>query len=679
MADSPKILVVDDDPDFLRLLAEQLKRQGYEVKQVQEGKKVLPAAKSFEPEVILLDQDLPDIPGLEVLQILKVSESLCQIPVIIVSGSSDSDTIAEGLDLGAADYIVKPIKMQELSARLRSVGRTKQAFDMVEEISRLLNQARKQAEEATLSKSEFLANMSHEIRTPMTAILGYADLLFDRLADRPILQKDLGIIRTNGQYLLELLNDILDLAKIEAGRLEIETVNCSLVEIVTQVVDIMSLRAVEKGLELITSYQGRIPRSIPSDPTRLRQALINLVGNAVKFTPAGTVTIEVELLEKKASPSIKFKVIDTGIGIKQDSLETIFDDFVQADSSTTRYYGGTGLGLAITKRIIDALQGSIAVESELDKGTTFSFDIPVGAIAEQDLLDDPDAEGERLRSSKRQVQRANAHLSGKVLVAEDAPSNQKLIKRMLTARGLEVDIVGDGRKACERVRQGDYDLVVMDLHMPVMDGKEATQEIRKSNAEIPILALTADGMRETRDRCQYVGFSGYMTKPISHDEMFRELSKYLSPSKEPSSPVVEEAAAKPIITPEENTCRPREEIINPEPAMKRMQMDLKTYQAALTETGPWLNKQQEALAQAMSSDDRASLSAAAHAIKSASGMVGLEKLHQVAHSLEMAAKEEQGINLQPLFNEINDHIDQALICINTRDEWLQALPAPEKR
>jgi signal transduction histidine kinase/ActR/RegA family two-component response regulator len=379
--------------------------------------------------------------------------------------------------------------------------------------------------EANRAKSAFLANMSHEVRTPMTAILGFADALAERGGSELERVDIVDTIRRNGRHLLAIVDDVLDISKIESGRLEVERVPCSLVGLVQETATLLRARAQQKGISLEVDWRFPLPALVRSDPVRVRQILTNLVGNSVKFTDSGGVRIVVSAsaLDTRA-PRVHVEVADDGIGIAGDALARLFEPFVQADSSTTRRFGGTGLGLAICSRVVELLGGSIEVESEPGRGSTFRVALPATPIAIS-----PRARVARPESTER----ASRGLVGHVLLAEDGPDNQVLFRRVLERAGLRVELVADGRSACAAAlsawRDGEpFDVILMDMQMPELDGYSATAELRRAGYPGAIVALTAHAMSGDRERCLAAGCDGYLTKPIQRDLLLDTVARHLA-------------------------------------------------------------------------------------------------------------------------------------------------------
>ncbi len=382
-------------------------------------------------------------------------------------------------------------------------------------------------EDATRTKSEFLANMSHEIRTPMSAIIGYTDLLQDPSQSTESKLDCAQVIRRNGEHLLGLINDILDISKIEAGKMTVEAIECSPVQVVEEVLSLMQVRAEGKGLSLKVEYAFPLPR-FASDPLRLRQVLVNLVGNAIKFTEKGGVVVRVSAAPAAGRTNLKLEVADTGIGMPPQVLKRIFQAYGQADASTARRFGGSGLGLTISRQLVTMLGGEVRLNSKHGDGTTATVLLsvePVGeaitavAVAPETPSKNPAPEGRELR--------------GRILLAEDGPDNQRLITFHLTRAGAEVVGVENGVKAVDAAlesrKQGrPFGLILMDMQMPELDGYGATAQLRRGGWAGPIVALTADAMIGDRERCLLAGCDDYMTKPIDRADLVSTCARWMA-------------------------------------------------------------------------------------------------------------------------------------------------------
>ncbi|HVW35676.1 MAG TPA: ATP-binding protein, partial [Pirellulales bacterium] len=390
-----------------------------------------------------------------------------------------------------------------------------------------------------LAKSEFLANMSHEIRTPMTSILGFAELLADEHWSRDAAKRHdaLDAVQRNGRHLLEIIDDILDLSKVEAGQLFVERLPCATREILQEVDELMRARAEAKGLSLEVVCEDAVPALIETDAVRLRQILINLVGNAVKFTDTGEIRLRARLQDDfAAGPAhVCFEVSDTGIGISDEQLSKLFRPFSQADASTARRYGGAGLGLTISKRLTELLGGEIMLASQPGQGSVVRVAFPVGSAAPPEPAEAGPAEPSASTPAKSPDSAAEPSLAGRVLLAEDGPDNQRLIAYILRRAGAEVEIAENGEETIECVRaalrvEQPWDLILMDMQMPVLDGYTAARRLRQSGCQTPIVALTAHSMSGDREKCIEAGCDDYVTKPIDRARLIQTLARHLQRS-----------------------------------------------------------------------------------------------------------------------------------------------------
>ena len=413
--------------------------------------------------------------------------------------------------------------IRDITERRASEKAQEELLEKFKKIQTELEQAVQVAERANTSKTHFLANMSHEIRTPIGAILGFTDLMKNPANTVEECRNYMAIVERNSQQLLRLIDDILDLSKVEAGMMTTENIQFSLVEMLTDLKSFKGFKAAEKGISFLLTADTLFPDLICSDPVRLRQILTNVVGNAIKFTDKGQVELSIAFV----NPILKFTVKDTGVGISKDQESRLFQPFTQADASTTRKFGGTGLGLVLSKRIAEALDGKLElIESKEGFGSTFLIEVkstllPNAKLVGVDALN-------IVTGVPPEFHKDSQVLRGlKVLLVEDSPDNQILIAFYLHKEGAQVKTASDGASGVELALTEMFDVVLMDIQMPILDGHEATKKLRQSKYSKPIIALTAHAMKEERAKCFESGFTEYLTKPIQKDLLFKVLSEYV--------------------------------------------------------------------------------------------------------------------------------------------------------
>ncbi len=515
-----------------------------------------------------------------------------------------------------------------------------------------LERSRAAAEAASQAKSSFLANMSHEIRTPMNAILGFTDVLRRGLASSEHEQlRYLDTIHSSGEHLLNLLNDILDLSKVEAGRFEVEQIACRPHEVIREVLAIMAARANEKNLTLRFETPEPLPETIQSDPMRLRQIVTNLVGNAIKFTKTGGVSVVARCEVREQEPRLIVDVVDTGCGIPAESLAKVFDPFTQADSSTTRKFGGTGLGLTISRRFAEAMRGSLTVDSELGVGSCFTLTIPTGPIDGVRRLTAIEFERQSQTASLARTQRGIRRLrAADVLVVDDGEANRQLITLVLTRAGLRVTTAENGQVAVDRCTQQKFDVILMDMQMPVLDGYQATRILRNRGVTEPIVALTGNAMKGDEEKCKVAGCSHFISKPVNLDRLMELLSDLLGEG-EPLEPTVTQMLsvttnAQP--TGDSPTIKPR--------LISSLPLDDDEFRSIVIGFVDKLHEQWQLIEQASRSKDWQRLHELTHWLKGAAGTVGFPQLTEPARLVEQLAKSQSETGLAEAIKDLGEWV-----------------------
>ena len=511
-----------------------------------------------------------------------------------------------------------------------------------------LNKALKTSKAAAQAKTSFLANMSHEIRTPMNAIIGFSEILVQTNLD-DMQSKHINTINRSAKSLLSLLNDILDIAKLEEGRFEIETIIFNLPQVIDDVLSTLSIKAEEKNIKINLQYDPALSNCFIGDPARLRQVLINLIGNAIKFTDKGSVTLQVE--PEKEKDFLHFKIKDTGIGIPENRLEAIFAPFTQADTSTTRKYGGTGLGTTISRQIVERMKGKIWAESEEGIGSIFHF-----TVFNPQVACPPSYEA---GTGKIQtVFRASRAL--KILLAEDMPENAELATIRLEAIGHQLDIAVNGLETVEKFSKGNYDLILMDVQMPVMDGLEATRKIRKMEVErgghIPIITLSASVLARDKVYCVEAGMDGFVSKPINFKELFAEIANIVPKD---SGTVIDEIKISPR---KNNTDFPELAGIDTKLGLKNW-LDPERFAHSLINFSQHHLQDGLLIKQALDNKDLKTAEKISHALKGVAGNLAITQVASIATEINSALKEKRG-GYEPLVDELNKSIDEIVVVIS---------------
>lgn len=627
------VLVVDDQSVNLRHLTTILHGAGYTVITGSNSKEALEQINTRSPDIVLLDVMMPGMDGFSLCRKLKKDTRFSDIPLIFLTSLSQKEDIIEGFNAGANDYIIKPFNQQELLARVRN---HLHLYDTLLENKRLT----RLSDDASRSKTEFLASMSHEIRTPLNSIIGMAEVLTDTSLTNE--QRNyVRIFRSAGESLLEIINDILDLSKIEAGQTEVEAIDFHLPSLLDSVVSILSVRAAEQNTQLSIHIQPDVPNGLSGDPTRLRQILINLVGNGLKFTENGTVGINVTI---DSDHKLLFSIKDTGIGIPKEKQKLIFDSFTQADSLTTRKYGGTGLGLTICQKLTTMMDGRIWLESSPGKGSTFFFTCGL-----HPALSDPlPAVEESVPSASCKILKP-AH----ILLVDDNKDNCNLLCLYLRNTPFTLETAGNGEEAVNMFKRSTFNLVFMDIEMPIMDGYEATRQLRQWEKEqeleaTPIIALTAHAFVRFRKKCMKAGCSDYLTKPIRRDTFIHTISTHLkrgldndSVQDRITSPPLKKRKTQPNTTPK----------VTLDPKVKKL---LPRFLE---------NKREDAanLLRTIQSGDMKELQKLSHTVKGTSWMYGFKELGDLCYDLEQAAENSELERARQLAVQIKDYLNDVQI------------------
>lgn len=448
--------------------------------------------------------------------------------VLIPAGTESHDTLRALELIGHMTLMKRPLQVSTLISATEAALRDRQRQYKIRDLLEKHRQAVQKAEQANNAKSEFLANMSHEIRTPMNAIIGLTYILAQGKASPERRKEFLNTLQLSASSLMELINDLLDISKIENESVELETIPFNLKQLLHEIVSIMNVRAVEKKIELQFEFSPELEGHFIGDPTRLKQIIMNLVGNSVKFTEQGTVTLKAGMTSKKSSQKtiVNIDIIDTGIGISAGKMHGLFNKFSQADSSITRKYGGTGLGLAITKKLVELMDGEINVVSEPKKGSTFTVRIPY-------LRGHLDNTPQKSVVKAEALPKANIQ---RVLLAEDSPANIMVATSILEMLGYEYDTAGNGEEALEKFKAKRFDLLLMDVQMPKLDGYSATKLIRQfeasnSNGRTPIIGITAHALADDRDKCIQAGMDDYLSKPFRQEQLEEKINQVLNKAK----------------------------------------------------------------------------------------------------------------------------------------------------
>jgi len=525
--DFARVLVVDDDPILREFAISHLTSPSMEVCVAEDGLIAMEALRKCDYDVALVDLDMPNLNGFELMEAMARDPRLMGVPVVVITGRDDMEAIDLAFAAGATSFVVKPINWRLITHQLAYVLRNSRS-------EAAIRQARAAAESASRAKSVFLANMSHEIRTPLNGVIGLAGAL-GRTALSGEQFEMVSLIRQSGQTLERFLTDILDVSKIEAGKLSLEVDTFDLHEAIEAAVHLMQTAANEKSLGFSLTFGTNARGLFKGDAVRIRQIVSNLASNAVKFTKEGGVAIQVEVIEPEndgEAATLVIKVSDTGIGFDNEARARLFHRFEQADGSITREFGGTGLGLSICKALTEMMGGTISVISVPNQGSSFMVKLPLSRLMSLDTFDIR-SETQPATVTPPATDEIEPSRLLRILLAEDHPTNQRVVAMILQPYGVDLTVVGNGVKALEAFEAGRFDVVLMDMQMPEMDGLKATQAIRalELTAQLPrtpIAMLSANAMNEHVEQALDAGCDVHIAKPVTPESLVRGIQAALA-------------------------------------------------------------------------------------------------------------------------------------------------------
>jgi signal transduction histidine kinase/HPt (histidine-containing phosphotransfer) domain-containing protein len=637
-----KIFVVDDNDTNL-FMAEEALGERYRVMTLPSAAKMFGLLEKIKPDLILLDIEMPEMDGFTALERLKANEAQADIPVIFLTSMTDAAMEVRGFQLGAVDFIAKPFSAPVL------LNRVKTHMDIAELIRERTTQVRQReeamaaAEAANQSKSLFLANMSHEIRTPMNAIIGMLELL----SHEPLNSRQMGYINTvshSAASLLTIINDILDMSKIESGKMELLPVDYDFNVFIDNISSLFTYTAREKGLGFVCHVDEGIPRFLYGDDVRLRQIIINIVGNAVKFTEKG----KVEMRVAADGPHLVFEVTDTGKGIKKEDIGNLFTAFQQVDTSKNRKIVGTGLGLSICLSFAHMMDGSISVESEEGKGSVFTVTVPM-----------INGNGEKVKSASVSKGKKISAPKASILIVDDNEFNLKVAAGLLGLSDIDAQTAPSGPSAIEMIQKTDYDIVFMDHMMPGMDGVEATAAIRALGGKyerLAIIALTANAVYGAREFFLSNGFNDFVSKPIDTRELNEVLIKWL-----PGEMLEEAAETTETVTEDETVLYKvlsESGEINVTVGMGNAAGVESLYHESVGMFYKQLYGEYTKMTERLINGDIKMFAISAHTMKSMLATIGAEALSETAYQLEKASKSGDRLTCENIFPDFLSRLEK---------------------
>jgi signal transduction histidine kinase/HPt (histidine-containing phosphotransfer) domain-containing protein len=616
-------------------------------------------------DIVITDIRMPKMSGISMSRLIK--EKFSDQVIIALSAHQDAHYLFELINMGISYFLPKPVSTQSLYEMLFKTSQVVYNRNVAQTYTKELNRVNEQLEskvvelkdalqkvkEVTEFKDRFLANMSHEIRTPMNAIIGLSHILLHSSL-QPEQEENVKKIESSSKMLLQIINDILDFSKIEAGKLELENIEFDLNSVISHLSSIINITALSKNIELAYNINDDVPQFFIGDPTRLGQILLNLMTNAVKFTHNGRVTLNITLLNRHLdSSTLKFEVIDEGIGIDEDKLETLFDSFIQEDNSTTRKYGGSGLGLSIVKQLVSIMNGTIEVSSKKNSGSTFCVTLTLPTLASL------------TKELKVHNTITNIILTHKtILLVEDNEINRHVIINFLQNSGCRVLIAMNGVEAIEIVKNEEHiDLILMDINMPVMDGYEATHHIREilGFTSIPIIGLSANAMQKDIDKALSIGMNDYISKPINIDEFYTTLVTYID------NAVLNYKECDENIECQNSPPHPFSSVsgLNFEDAMERMEGNSLLYEKVLFGFFTMFKDSTQAIKEALNDEDYDTAYKLNHNIKGSSGNISAVSLYEISVAIEDAITAHDKATALVHLNHFDQEFTQLLDTINT--------------